>query len=649
MNSRFALVFYIILSFLLSACASNTEASIDGDSEAADTSLEYPGPEEANEVLHLWEQAIRNRDENLFKKLMHNPEIVYENAIGEEIVFSNIENALVFRFDYFKDLGPTENYLLPYKAGDFNDEWGYFYRFEHTYPKNVLEFLTISNQSGEWGIDWVKYVALKPGSFVTNKLQNQADLNDDGFLTKDDNWTYGQLIKQLFTKPHSVESYLDEYFDRDKDSFIDEDEISHAVDILAIKAMTFSKKTFDYPIPKVDYTGDGYIDNDDITAVKDLIMSFELTEQQLDKILGDVWWIALPDFLLESVPREVNSYLDYIGDGNEDGMIDHDEQDIIESTFTMNATDQNYFFRSLDRNKDGELGWNELNLAMQISAKRGDYRDITPPPYPANTPLDKLLDKSGDFMIDSYEIESAVNLFANTDDQISVSDHLFKMVDENLNGKLEEEEIQRFKADYFYPREVDNRRNLDRASDIDKDGYVTLMEIGISAGFAGGSLVSTLDERIERKVMITEDQYSSADTESVLPIEGTRLAVINIDTSDSSLDPKAGKILRMFIETSFIQIGEVTLIERNDLMNLFDEMNFQMSGLVDESSAVEMGKMAGADVIGQGSISEYSGNFYLNLKLIKVESSEILASSMAITGSEMDFNTLAQDAVRMLY
>ena len=78
-------------------------------------------------------------------------------------------------------------------------------------------------------------------------------------------------------------------------------------------------------------------------------------------------------------------------------------------------------------------------------------------------------------------------------------------------------------------------------------------------------------------------------------------------------------------------------------------MTFQLSGMVDEETAVELGQMSGADVIALGEISQLGKIYYLNVKLITVETAEIISSSISQTGDPSGFLEMANQVVNKLF
>ena len=108
---------------------------------------------------------------------------------------------------------------------------------------------------------------------------------------------------------------------------------------------------------------------------------------------------------------------------------------------------------------------------------------------------------------------------------------------------------------------------------------------------------------------------------------GTVLAVLGISTRDGVLD----EALTEFAEEQLIYVlvlnGNFRVVERKDLDLIRREQNFQLSGDVDDATAVSIGKMAGASIVITGSILPYGEVQYLNLRALDVESAQIRAAS----------------------
>ncbi len=72
-----------------------------------------------------------------------------------------------------------------------------------------------------------------------------------------------------------------------------------------------------------------------------------------------------------------------------------------------------------------------------------------------------------------------------------------------------------------------------------------------------------------------------------------------------------------------------TIVERKDLQALLSELELQMSGLVDDEAASRLGKLMGADVLVSGTVYRKGDLYEVFLKLLRVESAEVLAAAKA--------------------
>lgn len=108
---------------------------------------------------------------------------------------------------------------------------------------------------------------------------------------------------------------------------------------------------------------------------------------------------------------------------------------------------------------------------------------------------------------------------------------------------------------------------------------------------------------------------------------GSRVAIVNIASNDAD----EGIFYINEITVMFVNVRRYTIVDRTSIDVVLKEQNFQMSGYVDDDSAVSIGKFLGANVVITGTISGTGARKRLVLKAISVLTAEILAmSSVAI-------------------
>ena len=132
-------------------------------------------------------------------------------------------------------------------------------------------------------------------------------------------------------------------------------------------------------------------------------------------------------------------------------------------------------------------------------------------------------------------------------------------------------------------------------------------------------------------------------------IEGKRTAVVGIDIATDEAEEEISESLAVFVENGLVHTRLVKVVDRKSIHAIIEEHNFQAHGLIDEDTAVEIGKLAGAQIIVTGVLSSVGHTYYLQLRLIDVETGEVLASSLTQSESEKEFLPMCTGAVEMLF
>jgi TolB-like protein len=86
-----------------------------------------------------------------------------------------------------------------------------------------------------------------------------------------------------------------------------------------------------------------------------------------------------------------------------------------------------------------------------------------------------------------------------------------------------------------------------------------------------------------------------------------------------------GKAITAMLVTEFSNRDGIQVIERAQLNDMLREQDLVLSGRVDESSAIEIGKMLGAQYVLVGQASSIVDNLRMDIRAVDVETSEIVA------------------------
>lgn len=132
-------------------------------------------------------------------------------------------------------------------------------------------------------------------------------------------------------------------------------------------------------------------------------------------------------------------------------------------------------------------------------------------------------------------------------------------------------------------------------------------------------------------------QRASAD------FQKTKIAVLDFVLHGDKLDTVGmGAILSEWFITSIVKSGRFDVVERAMLQKIISEQKLATTGLIDENSATELGKILGVKVIITGSVLKLQSTIEINARVISVESGSIIAAENIRGHASSDLQTLVQ-------
>jgi len=105
---------------------------------------------------------------------------------------------------------------------------------------------------------------------------------------------------------------------------------------------------------------------------------------------------------------------------------------------------------------------------------------------------------------------------------------------------------------------------------------------------------------------------------------GTTASIIPFSSVDKNLKVNA----EYFTEQMGFSLSRnktFTLVERKDMQKILKELELQMTGIIQDEGAVKVGKLIGAKMIIAGKLYPKDGNYEIFLKLLRVETGEVLS------------------------
>jgi TolB-like protein len=142
-----------------------------------------------------------------------------------------------------------------------------------------------------------------------------------------------------------------------------------------------------------------------------------------------------------------------------------------------------------------------------------------------------------------------------------------------------------------------------------KRGFICLLLFVNALSAYSQQSVATLDEAIVRLTGSLADRLPA----------GTVVALLNF----SAPEPAASEYVIEEFNITLANLGRLRVVDRRSLELLQRELNFQMSGEVDEASAQAIGHMLGAQSIISGSLTLVGDAYRMRLQAISVETAQI--------------------------
>lgn len=116
-------------------------------------------------------------------------------------------------------------------------------------------------------------------------------------------------------------------------------------------------------------------------------------------------------------------------------------------------------------------------------------------------------------------------------------------------------------------------------------------------------------------------------TSSSADFKKTKIAVLDFELRGDSFTTKdMGGIVAEWFTTSMVQDGRFEVVERALLRKIVEEQKLGMTGLIDESSSAQLGKILGVKTIISGSVLQFQDTIEVNARIINVNTGSIVAA-----------------------
>jgi TolB-like protein len=122
-----------------------------------------------------------------------------------------------------------------------------------------------------------------------------------------------------------------------------------------------------------------------------------------------------------------------------------------------------------------------------------------------------------------------------------------------------------------------------------------------------------------------------------------------LDFESIGAEEHLGKAVAEIIRTELVGTEDYQVVERAQINRALSEQALQKSGLIDDKSAVQLGKIIGADLIVIGSVVKIGTAYTINSRMIDVKTGEAKLGRN-VTGNDLNLLTsLSQELIQNLF
>jgi TolB-like protein len=386
----------------------------------------------------------------------------------------------------------------------------------------------------------------------------------------------------------------------------------------------------------------------------------------------------IPLVIRGPVKNQLQAYANTSGDG----VVSEEEALIADESLRGPHPVKTAFDRAIDFEGTGYITYADIEEARRAAfVPAVSAFSYVKGPFSVVTKADALLDINGDGIVTEAELQDDARGLAWGGGAPAVPPKLLAAFDSNSDGKLEGNELRQA-LEFFRPHPVNPSNPLDAALDVQGRGFLSPDEIGIGAGQTARGRTLSIDERVRalrlaawkargsqtasngngpepgaggaaapREAPAAASSQTPYFTQRRIDISGKKLAVVGLTSATKNVGQDVLDGMTTFLENAFVNVGSVSIVDRSDISKIMKELELQSSDAFasSDSAAVKVGKLSGADIIVTGTVSLVGTKYYLNVRLISVETGEVLASSIASADSPDGFLEMCQEAAAKMF
>lgn len=127
-----------------------------------------------------------------------------------------------------------------------------------------------------------------------------------------------------------------------------------------------------------------------------------------------------------------------------------------------------------------------------------------------------------------------------------------------------------------------------------------------------------------------------------------RIALAVTEFTGKNVSPEDASIVSYFLRTSLVKYKAYNVVDKSNMNKILEEAAFQMTGITDPETAVQIGKILNVKQLVTGYVSKLDKTYHINVNLIDVETGQILESYDRETDSVDLFKPICETIARKI-
>ncbi len=151
---------------------------------------------------------------------------------------------------------------------------------------------------------------------------------------------------------------------------------------------------------------------------------------------------------------------------------------------------------------------------------------------------------------------------------------------------------------------------------------LSIVAVSICLSFPAHAIRSNVSKKLDRLADNLIKSYLGKRPQT----QKQPLAIFSFNTTARLARERVGFAVSELLSHRFVTDPNFVVVERTALNKIFEEQRLQLTGVIDQATAVEIGKLVGTRILLMGNIQKVGQQYQVNARIVDVETGEVVAS-----------------------